>query len=303
MARDHARIHARVWTDPEFTALPRDAQWLYFAILSQPTLSFAGVTTFTIKRLARLAADTDPQTIQASLDILQEHRLVLVDDDTDELWVRSFVKNDGVLKSPNLLKRMVADVGGVMSPRIRAAFGWEWHTRLARQVADGHLDAVGDTLQALPEPPAANPWETLSGTLPPSGGNPSSGGSPTRAAPAPTPSPTPSTSPTPEDGAADASPRSDRAVKLPDGWRPDPEPQLVAAIGGQQAAAREFDRFCDYWRAKGGQAGRKTDWQATWRNWLRRTADDRPHNGHPAAAANAAAQLDRRDPAVWGARP
>lgn len=29
-------------------------------------------------------------------------------------------------------------------------------------------------------------------------------------------------------------------------------------------------RFCDYWRAIGGERGRKLDWPATWRNWLRR---------------------------------
>lgn len=70
--------------------------------------------------------------------------------------------------------------------------------------------------------------------------------------------------------------RSPRATRLADDWRPTPEPDLVAAIGGQQAAKREFDRFVDYWRAKGGQDGRKLDWQATWRNWLRRAAESNP---------------------------
>jgi hypothetical protein len=30
-----------------------------------------------------------------------------------------------------------------------------------------------------------------------------------------------------------------------------------------------FDRFGDYWRAKPGKDGRKVDWLATWRNWVR----------------------------------
>ena len=73
--------------------------------------------------------------------------------------------------------------------------------------------------------------------------------------------------------------RSDRATRLPEDWRPDPEPELVKALGGQPAAKAEWDKFCDYWRAQPGQKGRKVDWQATWRNWLRRAAEDAPRNG------------------------
>lgn len=67
--------------------------------------------------------------------------------------------------------------------------------------------------------------------------------------------------------------RSDRATRLSDDWHPAPEPELVDAIGGQKVAAREFAKFRDHWRAKGGQAGRKVDWQATWRNWLRNCSE------------------------------
>lgn len=51
---------------------------------------------------------------------------------------------------------------------------------------------------------------------------------------------------------------------LPDEWqkfceteRPDLDP------------CRTFENFSDYWRAKPGKDGRKTDWLATWRNWCR----------------------------------
>jgi len=36
----------------------------------------------------------------------------------------------------------------------------------------------------------------------------------------------------------------------------------------------ETEKFRDYWRAKPGKDGRKLDWPATWRNWMR-TAEDR----------------------------
>lgn len=62
--------------------------------------------------------------------------------------------------------------------------------------------------------------------------------------------------------------------QLPDDWkawatneRPDIDVVTVA------------DSFRDYWVAKPGKEGRKSDWQATWRNWVRnqRSAGGRPH--------------------------
>jgi len=74
-----------------------------------------------------------------------------------------------------------------------------------------------------------------------------------------------------------SSKRAERAAqgsRLPDGWqlpqdwgdwalqeRPD------LSVGDVQ---REAACFADYWRAKAGTDARKTDWEATWRNWIRR---------------------------------
>jgi hypothetical protein len=49
--------------------------------------------------------------------------------------------------------------------------------------------------------------------------------------------------------------------------------------------AREADRFRDYWRGQPGQRGVKLDWQATWKNWIRKAADDR-RGKEPAKVAN-----------------
>ncbi|MNV78051.1 hypothetical protein D3C71_1715200 [compost metagenome] len=42
------------------------------------------------------------------------------------------------------------------------------------------------------------------------------------------------------------------------------------------AVRREADCFADYWHAKGGADARKVDWQATWRNWVRRCNGAKP---------------------------
>lgn len=57
---------------------------------------------------------------------------------------------------------------------------------------------------------------------------------------------------------------------LPDEWRawarkerPDLNPEATA------------DQFRDYWVSRPGKDGRKLDWQATWRNWVRNQRQDR----------------------------
>lgn len=69
----------------------------------------------------------------------------------------------------------------------------------------------------------------------------------------------------------DPSLRSGRAreatgSRLPDEWQPS-EP------GYDGATAATLAKFRDYWRAQPGAKGRKADWDATWRNWCRRDAE------------------------------
>lgn len=52
---------------------------------------------------------------------------------------------------------------------------------------------------------------------------------------------------------------------LPDDWRSWAERERPDVD-----ARREADGFADYWHGVAGAKGRKADWQATWRNWIRR---------------------------------
>lgn len=47
--------------------------------------------------------------------------------------------------------------------------------------------------------------------------------------------------------------------------------------------AKETEAFVDYWRARPGVGGRKLDWIATWRTWMRRAQADA--EGKPARAS------------------
>lgn len=74
--------------------------------------------------------------------------------------------------------------------------------------------------------------------------------------------------------AAPSAPPAKRASRLPDDWqlppawaqwaeaeRPDWTPAGVQRVGAT---------FRDHWLAQGGQNARKVDWEAAWRNWVRR---------------------------------
>ena len=55
----------------------------------------------------------------------------------------------------------------------------------------------------------------------------------------------------------------------------------MAAAEGVVDPVREAAKFADYWRGVPGQKGVKRDWDATWRNWVRRAGDDqRNRRGH-----------------------
>jgi hypothetical protein len=77
---------------------------------------------------------------------------------------------------------------------------------------------------------------------------------------------------------ARASPRADRGARLPDDWSPSEEDRAFARSLGV-AVDREAASFRDYWHAKPGADGRKTNWSATWRNWVRRSSERKQGNG------------------------
>ena len=66
--------------------------------------------------------------------------------------------------------------------------------------------------------------------------------------------------------------------RLPADWQPSPDELRWARDARPDlAVTAEVESFRDYWIAKPGKDGRKTDWTATWRNWIRRANAPRGH--------------------------
>ncbi|MGW6912507.1 hypothetical protein ACWGB8_01595 [Kitasatospora sp. NPDC054939] len=121
MARGHGRILTRIWDDPEFTALTAELQRLYLFLISQPNLNHAGLLPLTLKRWSAKAIGLSSEGLRGQLAGLAERRFVVVDEDTEELLVRSFVRNDGVWKQPQIMGAMVSGALEISSRRLRWA--------------------------------------------------------------------------------------------------------------------------------------------------------------------------------------
>lgn len=127
MARDHGRIYTRIWADPDFRALERDPQRLYLLLISQANLSYCGGLDYIPRRLTSLAADETEETLQDALTTLEKAKFVVADYLMDELLVRSFVRHDGLLGSPNMTKAMLKDRAALLSDHLREAVDCELH--------------------------------------------------------------------------------------------------------------------------------------------------------------------------------
>src|SRR5258708_6217558 len=100
MARGHGRILTSIWEDADFLALTQQQQRLYLFLISQPNLNHAGLLPLTLRRWAGKAAGLTAVELDEHLAALAAARFIVMDEDTEELLIRSFVRNDGVWKQP-----------------------------------------------------------------------------------------------------------------------------------------------------------------------------------------------------------
>ena len=125
MPRSHGRIAATMWNDADFIAMRGSAQRLYMFLLSQPDLSHAGLLPLRVRRWATKCQDATPKAVREDLDYLADRDFIVTDEDTEEVLVRTFVRNDGVYKQPLVMERMREDAKQIESPLLRWAFAVE----------------------------------------------------------------------------------------------------------------------------------------------------------------------------------
>lgn len=164
MARTEARIFASIWKDPAFRALNPDAQRMYLFLLSQADLSYCGVISLRENRWARASAGLTTDDVTAALKALSEgfdEPFLVVDEDTEEVLIRLFIRNDRLWKQPNLIKAAREAAGLVESPAILAALLADLYRIPLAESSSGLVKTLmGDFIAELEKGsgnPSANP--------------------------------------------------------------------------------------------------------------------------------------------------
>lgn len=125
MARDYAQLRHDIWSDDNWRKLTVPAQHLYMLLLSDPKLSYCGVTDWHPGKLAqRSGENTGRDALLAGAELSHEH-FIVIDEDTDEVLIRSYLKHDPLMRNPRLAVTMAKDFGTVASNKLRAAIVWE----------------------------------------------------------------------------------------------------------------------------------------------------------------------------------
>jgi hypothetical protein len=122
MARTYATIDAGIWLDPEFCALSAGAQRTYFMLITQTDITACGSLALTLRRWSKTCAEQD---LKAWLEELAGHRFVLIDEDTEELLVRTFAKWDGGYKHAKRVLAVTATAKAILSVPLREAVAKE----------------------------------------------------------------------------------------------------------------------------------------------------------------------------------
>jgi hypothetical protein len=276
MARSYANILTAIWREKDFINLDAPAQHCYLLLVTQSDISAAGTLALTPQRWAKLTKGQTARAVSKAIETLAAARFVIVDRDTEELLVRSFIRHD---KGYGNIKRRGAirdAVWAIASPIIRGAVAHELNRLgLADMASELTTDTASDRASHVASDRASD-GHTQSGRvvvtkptlLDPTTHNPQTA----------TRIPSHSTEP------ADA-PR--RATRIEPNYQPPPGCLEWATTRGIPAAVveRETEKFRNYWQAKSGRDATKHDWPATWRNWLIRAQE---HGTSPPPTTNGA---------------
>lgn len=263
MARDRASIRIDMWGDGDWRDLPMGAQHLYMLLLSHPTLSYAGVAEWHPGKLAAMTSGATVADVLAGAAILEQHGFIVVEPDTDEVLVRSFIKHDGLMKQPKLVVSMTTAYAAVASRRIQLVIAHEVQKMRDR---DPEMRAWGVKQTQTVLDARASAWADVGGVFTPDltlGVTP--GFTPSGGQGLAEPTTTATTTSSKEDRSAK------RGTRIPEDFNITPEMQKWADENAPLVdLQKRLEEFKDYWRGIPGQKGVKIDWVGTWRNDMRR---------------------------------
>lgn len=231
MAREYSKTNVTIWQDDDWCALPFPAQHIYRMLWDHPLLTYCGVVDWRPAKLSAWSAGLDRDLIKQFTDCLQARHFIVVDEDTEECLVRSWVRWDGLIRQPRLAVSFANAYAAVASRTLRGVVIHEM-----KKLKDREPEATGwakPSVQAMfdlpdidaksldvPEDPFADGFVFALGSVSSEvseafGRNPAKGLGSVSVPPTPAPAPTPYNSSSSEialavSGAADAAPDEGR---------------------------------------------------------------------------------------------
>lgn len=272
MAREFAQIRLELWADPDVRKLSERAQRLYLFLLTSPSLTYAGIADWRPAKLSGFASDSTADSIREAAAELAESLFVVIDEDTEEIMIRSFLRHDGLLKQPRVAVSMTTAYASTASVKLRGVIvhelsrlrsehpEWAAWERPQVQVILRH-EAIDPRALQVPQPPG-QPM-TLPLALPQTGGRPKG---------LRTPAPATATTPAPfPKGNKKSEARKRAPTPIPADFSVTEQMATWARSQAQGVdIASETEHFKDWHMAKGSVF---KDWQAAWRTWMRRSID------------------------------
>ncbi|POH58289.1 hypothetical protein [Arthrobacter glacialis] len=272
MARDRANIRVDMLSNTDYRSLGLAAQHLYKLLLIHPTLNYAGVADWRPGRLAKITRGVTASAVREAAAELQAGSYVYVDEDTEEVLIRSFVRHDGLLARYRMPIAMANAYADISSPNIRRYFIHE----LKRLCSDnpamdcwkeprvaGILREPSEDLKAI----AYADTNAIGSPIEDSIGNSIGYGVSTgESTPGATTTPTTTTTSTEVDKRE--APQK-RGTRIPEDFHVTSEmAQWASANAPNVDINLETMKFKNHWESKAGKDATKIDWIKTWRNWI-----------------------------------
>lgn len=153
MSGEFGKIYKRAWGDPDYKALTEGEQALYQKLCSQPDVSLTGVLTYAPQRWAGQTAGLTVEAIERRFQGLVARRYLLWDPDTQEVLIRSYVRNDGGWRSPRTMIGIAGAIRRVLSDQLKWAISKELRRldigSLPTKVSDATKRSTRDVVEGL----------------------------------------------------------------------------------------------------------------------------------------------------------
>lgn len=170
--KKHAEINLDIWGDDDWMDLTPPAQHLYFVLWTSPELSYCGCGPWHPGKIAAKARGWTAAAVEAAAVELSRELFLIVDTDTEEFDLRSWIKHDGIWRKPNMAVSMANARANLASRILRGVVVHEVSKIKNRNIAEAtkenpvstswQRDEVKNLLSQKPIDPAELPVFTPS---------------------------------------------------------------------------------------------------------------------------------------------